>query len=300
MLIRMRSLVRVVEVLFPEREISHRKWSMRGSIVFFLVSVTFFYGVALFLPADGFIAFDWVHVFSQGKMPLFYPLWSRIVSNLNWPLLVSLSMTGILLATIIRSVHPVSSIATLLSLPVLWTIFLGQLEGLVVLGILGLPYLTPLAIIKPQVSFFAFGAKKTYLLAFLVWFGMSLIVWGWWPGRMFALDRFYAEGRYVQDIAIGWAGIFVALPMMWFSRGDVDMLMIGGAFVTPHLIPYNMLPFTTAIARIPPKSAVTACLLSWLPLSANWLGKSGWWLGWLYVIWLWLVLAYQRYSKDLK
>ncbi len=112
---------------------------------------------------------------------------------------------------------------------------------------------------------------------------------------MFAVNSYYAEGRYIQDISIGIAGVFVALPMFWFSRGDMDMLMLSGAFVTPHLIPYNMLPFTSAIARLKPIPAVIACLLSWLPFSANWLGSWGWWLGWLFVIWLWGWLAASRY-----
>ena len=71
-----------------------------------------------------------------------------------------------------------------------------------------------------------------------------------------------------------WIGAIAALPMLWFSRGDVDMLMISGAVMTPHLIPYNMLPFTPAIARLKPLPALAAAVLSWLPFSANWLGRG--------------------------
>lgn len=287
-----------VDFLFPEQKIFRRKYSLPELAAFFTLTALVFYGVGLFIPADGFIGYDWVHVFSQGRFPPFYPPWSLVVSRLNWPLLVGLSMAGIVLGTFLRSVHPISTVAALLSLPVLWTLFLGQLDGLVVLGLLGLPYLTPLALIKPQVSLFAFTAKKSYLFAFLIWFGISLVVWGWWPGRMLAVNTYYAEGRYHQDIAIGYPGILLALPMLWFSRGDMDMLMISGAFVTPHLIPYNMIPFTPAIARLRPGQALIACVFSWLPLSANWLGIYGWWLGWLMALWLWSLLALQRYRMS--
>ena len=285
------------DFLFPEQNIFARQWSRTQAVILFGVLTVGFTLVGFFIPADGFIAFDWVHVFAPAKIPPFYPPWDRYISLLTWPLLIGLSMAGITMATLKRSVHILSFVAVLLSLPVFWTIFLGQIEGLVVLGLLGLPWLTPLALLKPQVSFFAFGAKRSWVAAFLIWMAISITLWGFWPARMFAVNSFYAEGRYVQDIAIGWLGIILALPLLWFSRGDMDMLMIAGAVMTPHLIPYNMLPFTPAVARLKPLPALGACVLSWLPFSANWLGPGGWWLGWLFVIWLWMWLALRRYSK---
>jgi hypothetical protein len=77
----------------------------------------------------------------------------------------------------------------------------------------------------------------------------------------------------------------------------MDMLMASGAFILPHLIPYNLLPLTPALARVKPWQAGIAMVLSWLPFSANWIGPSGWMLGWFYVIWLWLCLAAQRYPE---
>lgn len=283
-------------VIFPEQEIYHHKWSLRQQVGIFLVFWAIFLGVGYFIPANGFIAFDWVHVFSNGRFPPFYPPWGELVIQwMNWPLFFSLSMASISLSILKRSKHVVSSIAALLTLPVFWTMFLGQLEGLVTLGLLGLPWLVPLMLVKPQISVFALGAKRSYVVFSLIWLIISFGVWGFWPARMFAVNNYFQEGRYVQDISIGLVGMVVALPLMWFSRGDMDMLMISGAFMTPHLIPYNMLPFTSAIARLKPLPALIACLLSWLPLSANWLGNRGWWLGWLFVVWLWGCLAVLRY-----
>jgi hypothetical protein len=294
---RQRSIFSVGEVLFPERNIFARRWTPAQSVLLFAGCAVVFTAVGFFIPADGFIAFDWVHVFAPGKLPPFYPPWARYVSCLTWPLLIGLSLAGIAIATLKRSVHPLSLIAVFFSLPVLWTVFLGQLEGLVVLGLLALPWLTPLALLKPQISVFAFGAKRSWLAAFFLWLVISVLLWGFWPERMFDVNSYYAEGRYVQDIAIGWIGIVIALPLFWFSRGDMDMLMIAGAFMTPHLIPYSMLPFAPAVARLKPLPAFAACIISWLPFSANWLGPAGWWLGWLYVLWLWSCLAWERYRK---
>jgi hypothetical protein len=286
-----------LDFLFPEQSIFVRQWTWKQSFLIYGVLTGVFTLIGFFIPANGFIAFDWVHVFAPGKIPPFYPPWSQYVNILGWPLFVGLSLAGIAMATLKRSVHVLSAVAVFPSLPVFWTIFLGQLEGLVVVGMLALPWLTPLALIKPQISFFAFGAKRSWIAAFTIWIVISLLIWGFWPARLFAVNSYYAEGRYVQDIAIGWIGIIVALPMFWFSRGDMDMLMIAGAFMTPHLIPYNMLPFAPAIARLKPLPAFAACILSWLPFSANWLGPWGWWLGWLFVLWLWIGLAVKRYRK---
>jgi hypothetical protein len=125
---------------------------------------------------------------------------------------------------------------------------------------------------------------------------VSFVIWGFWPVKLLTAVGYYGSEGYVQDIAIGFWGIPVAVVLLWFSRGDMDMLMAAGVFGTLHLIPFNLLPLTPAIARLRPPAAAVACLLSWLPLGANWLGPWGWWLGWLFVIWLWLNLAADRYG----
>jgi len=47
------------------------------------------------------------------------------------------------------------------------------------------------------------------------------------------------------------------------------MLMLSVAFTTPHLIAYNLLPLTPALARFRLRAALLGCFFSWLPLSDN-------------------------------
>lgn len=287
---------RKLDFLFPKVAVEARNLSGRAAwIVFISLAVVFSVMGSLARP-NGFVGFDWFYFFGPGHVPAFYPPWDQFVTLLGWPLMCGLSLAALCLAIIRRAVHPVSAACALLALPVLWTLFLGQLEGLVILGLLALPWLTPLALLKPQISFFAFGARKSYLVGAVIWIVVSLLVWGFWPQRMFAFASYYPEGRYPQDIAIGWAGLVLAVPLFWYSRGDMDMLMLSGAFATPHLIPYNLMPLTPAIARLKPLPALLIFILSWIPLSANWLGPSGWWLGWLFVGGLWITLAHQRHA----
>lgn len=287
-----------IAILFPEQHIDQRELTCLQSLGFLAVFALVFYIAGLFFRPGEYVGFDWVNFFSSDRFLPFYPPWVSMVRWLNWPMLIGLSCAGIGLAVFRRSVHPVSAAAAVLALPVLWTLFLGQLDGLVLFGLLGLPWLTPLVLLKPQVALFGFAAKKQYAVGLALWFIFSLIIWGWWPGSMLAANSFHAEGRFVQNIAIGWAGVILALPMAWFSRGDIDMLMLSGAVMTPYLIPYNMLPFAPAAARLRPWQAILACLFSWLPFSANWLGNGGWWLGWIYVFWLWGCLAMKRYGSN--
>lgn len=74
--------------------------------------------------------------------------------------------------------------------------------------------------------------------------------------------------------------------------------MASGVFVSPDVIFYNLLPITPAIARLRPRAAAIALLLSFLTLSSNWFGPLGWWLGWGVVPWVWLNLAAQRYPDS--
>jgi len=287
-----------LRVFFPEEEIYARSWPWQHQVMGFAFLFALFCILGYFIPANGFVAFDWVHFFSRGHIPPFYPPWDAwAVRWLTWPVFFGLSMAAISISIIKRSRHAVSGIAASLTLPVFWAMFLGQLEGLVVLGLLGLPWLTPLALLKPQVSLFAFGARRNYVLAALLWVSISLILWPGWPLRMLATNHYYAEGRYPQDISLGLRGALLAVPMMWFSRGDMDMLMVSGAFMTLHLLPYNMLPFVPAVARLKPEVAVVLAALSWLPLLSNWMGKEGWWLGWIFAAGLWGALAQQRYFQ---
>jgi hypothetical protein len=150
-------------------------------------------------------------------------------------------------------------------------------------------------LIKPQVAIFALGARRSYILAFLLVFGISLLIWPNWLAVMLNVYSFFGEERFVQNIGLGWWGLPLFLVTVWFSRGDMDMLMASGAFISPYLILYNLLPLTPAVARLQPRAAILALVLSYLTLSANWLGPKGWWLGWFFVAWLWINLAARRY-----
>jgi hypothetical protein len=283
-------------VLFPERRIYRRQLSPLRLGALFVLCTALLSAAATFLPADGWIGFDWVHFFRDANPPAFYPPWTKYVSLLTWPLLVGMTLAALGLAAFLRARRPLNLLFVFLSLPVLWTVFLGQVDGLALLGLLAMPYTPFLVLMKPQVALFACAARKQYLLSILVFFLFSLVVWGPWPQQLFSVWQVHAEGRYANDIALGLWGLPLAAVLAWFSRGDADMLLLAGACCTPYLLPYHLVVAVPALARLSPRAAGLACLLSWLPLSANWLGPGGWWAGWLFVAWVWGCLAWERYG----
>lgn len=281
--------------LFPPVEIYARRPSIAVQLLGAAAATAVFAGLGSLIPQEGLFAFDWRLFQGEWEAQAFHPPWTGIILlSLTWPLFAGLSMTGVLLAVWKRAAHPISAAASLLTLPLFWTLFLGQMDGLMTLGLLGLPWLAPLALMKPQVTVFAFAARRSWLLALAGFLLLSFLLWGFWPADMIQALAFYEEGNYEQDIALrGW-GIPLALVLIWFSRGDMDMLMGAGCFATLHLIPYNLLPLTPAISRLRPGPALAACVFSWLPLLSNWTGPAGWWLGWVFILWLWGALAWQR------
>lgn len=291
-------LIKWLNILFPNQNIYRNEYSLVSQFGLLLIFSAIFSIGGYILPADGFIGFDWIHFFEPVELPAFYPPWAELlVSLLTWPLLIGLTLGGISLSIIKRSIHPVSGIVAFFTLPLFWTLFLGQIDGIVTLALLGLPWLAPIALVKPQVTIFAFLARRSYLIGLTTCLLVSFAIWGFWFQDMFSVWTIHEEGKYVNDIALGLWGVPISLVLLWFSRGDMDMLMAAGVFSTPYLLPYNLIPLIPAISRLNPPSAIFASLVSWLPFLANWV-DGGWYFGWAFIIWIWFQLAKSRYPES--
>lgn len=267
-------------------------------VVFVMVTAI----VDLYVPAVPPLGYDWRHCFSIGA-PAFYPPWASYITGLlTWPLLCGITLGAVSCAILKHRGHLVSSAAALLSLPVWWTLFNGQLDGIVLLGLLALPYAMPLATLKPQIAIFALLTQRKHVIALAVVLVISLLIWGPWPLDMNGrnIQEHTGYGLHPRVASLGLLGIPIGLVLLWLSRGDPEMMMLAGSFVTPYWTFLSLLPATPAIARLSPKRAVVALILSWLPFSANWLGPAGWWFIWVFVSWLWLCLYLQRKQTSLE
>lgn len=285
---------RIDSALFPDIPDQNRSLPLWQYLLFVLAGVAVFSFIGSFLPATGFWGYDWIYYFSTGEREpglAYYPPWVTYLRYLPWPVLIGLTFTGLALALYQRRASPLVMVVAFVTLPVLWVVFLGQIEGLVLLGLTGLPWLVPLAVIKPQVAYFAFLARKQYFLALLVWFAISIAIWGLWPFDMLKISAFTGMPH---DINLWPWSLPLVIILLWLSRGDIDLLMLAGTFLLPYLHPYHYFVVVPALARVEKWVAVLAAAISWLPLLANWLGPRAWFLGHLFPLLLWLNLYAKR------
>ncbi|HXV97013.1 MAG TPA: hypothetical protein VEC93_01220 [Anaerolineae bacterium] len=281
---------------FPDLPRPTRSMPVWQYLLFVIVGVAVFSFVGSFLPPTGLIGFDWLNFFSTPEQEAglsYYPPWIKYVSYLSWPVLLGLTFTGLALALYQRRASLLVIILAFLTLPTLWVVFLGQVEGIVLFGLTGLPWLVPLITIKPQVGYLAFLARKRDLAVLLIWLALSIVIWGPWPLNMLTISNFTAWEQ-PHDISLWPWSLPLFVILLWFSRGDEDMLMLAGMFALPYLHSYHYFVVLPAMARVTQWVAVAVAVISWLPLLANWLGPWAWQLGHLFPIILWLNLYFQR------
>ncbi len=266
---------------------SHLRRHPRRLILLWLTLTLVFSGAATLLPVAPPFAYDWRHFFQNPQqVPAFYPPWTRwILLGLRYPTLLGLTLATFLVAVLLRARSVGSAVLALFNLPLFWVMFLGQLDGLALLGTLGLPWSLPLVFVKPQVAAFAVFARRRTLVYATLFLGLTLLLWGPWPLRLLT---YHADpAAWPQDIALGWRGFPLFLLLVWkMPRDDMDWWMLAGTTVTPALIPYHLLPLMPAMARLPLLWAAGVALASWFPLLANWWGPWAWHLGWVSVFFL--------------
>ena len=262
-----------------------------GGVIIFIV----LYSIGSFIPTG----FDWQIFFGAGRAPAFFVPWVHwILPFLNWSLVVALTIIALGWATWKRKGSPLTLFLVLTSLPTMWTLFLGQIDGLALLGLLLMPFGVPLALLKPQLTTFAMFKNRQWFIAAAIFGIVSVLIWGWWPLNLIARTGSEWKEIQPQDISLfPWSIPFV-LPLLWFSRGDDDMLMSAGSLITPLLIPYHFIVIMPSLARVSLRWQIALWILSWLPLSANWLGPLGWRFGNIFSIVLWLGLFYARRNAN--
>ncbi len=263
-------------------KISKSKWL---PVLIWAFIFSLFYGVGLVIPPG----FDWYSFFGKGAVSQIWPPWTTVILKLiNWPLTVAITLFAIVFRGYRYNRSPIPIALAVLSLPTMWVLFDGNLDGLVLLGLLLMPWGVPLVIMKPQLAAFSLLAKKKWIIAGVIWGALSLVIWGLWPLRFTTVFSQGWKVEWTQDINLFPWGAIIALPLFWLSRGDEDLLMAAGSFVTPHLFPYHYILLMPALSRMSKFWMVLTWAISWTPLVANWVGAMGWHMGNVLGICLWL------------
>jgi hypothetical protein len=254
--------------------------------ILWIVLFAMFYVALRLVPLDQPLLFyDWRVVFRGAESLPHYPPWTWwIVRLLDLPALLAITLASYAVAVLIRARSAASAALTFLCLPLWWTMFLGQLEGFALLGVLGLPWLVPLVLMKPLVAAFALLSRWKWTVIALGFGVASLLVFGLWPIDLIAYNLSVWE-PWQQNIGLGLFGLPLFALLVWkMPRDDEDWWMLAGSTLLPYLIPYHWLPLMPAAARLPWYWTLAVALTSWLTFASNWLGRWAWYLGWVSVI----------------
>jgi hypothetical protein len=314
--------------------------------------------VASFLPQG----FDYKHVFSTHSVPVFFVPWTDgLLYLLSWPILVSLTIMSLVVAIHQNGGPKWLVILAIFSLPTIWVLLLGALEGIALWGVLLLPYavpvklldrlgrrdqrwwirlllfgaatalaawilirdqgpnyhfansdvlgtqpqiglalllllpwVVPLVLLRPQLAAFVLLARRNWLIVGVGWMLLSIIIWGVWPPQLLLKVTPELKIAQPQNVSLFPWSLLFALPMLWWSRHDVDMLMANGSFIAPSVIPYYYMILLPSLARLPRKLALLCWASSFLPLTANYFGPAWWLTGNVFPLLIWLGLWRQR------
>jgi hypothetical protein len=230
---------------------------------------------------------DWRQYFSRAEtFPAFYPPWMRtLIPLFSWPLIFAISVTGMVWGVVQRGGRGWQVAAIFLTLPFWMWLFLGSFDGIVLLGVLWLPWGIPLVLAKPQLAAFALLAKKEWLIAAVVVAGVLFVFTGWWPGQIFLPQTGLPSHIVLAEHSDRWLNyslfplsLLVALPLLYLSRGDVDLLLAAGAVATPYVIMYHYVLLFPGMGRLNKRYLVICICLSWAPYVVRAVAPQSW--GW--------------------
>ncbi len=223
------------EVFFPQPVNTHEDLSLIKKTGLLIMVSGLASLLGFFLKPGGMIGFDWLHFWSTGINPPHYPPWnSWLLPFLNWNLMVGITIGGFTVLVISRFKHLPSAIASFFCLPFLWILLLGQIDGIATAGLVALPLTIPIALIKPQVTLFAMFSKRSIFIYTALFLLLSFAVFGFWPTSMMNVESVQTVHRAEQNIGLGGWWTVLALIGLWFSRGDMDMMMLAGTVALPY------------------------------------------------------------------
>lgn len=231
------------------------------------------------LGYDWFIYF-WQRDFRQypqwvewALAPLLALDWRTGFALLNAILLMSVAIGA---AREVYRVNPTStwqvrgnaSFAALLALltpPVFVLLWVGNIDGLALAGILIMPVGLLWLSLKPHLGLWATLARRSWVIWGVIFCVVMLIIFPGWPIRLLDSIGFRIQHPSAFGWAsLGWPMIPIGLLLLAFTPADPIMLMAAGSFLSPFLMPQHFILLTPAFGRVQGYWRVALWAASWL------------------------------------
>lgn len=135
--------------------------------------------------------------------------------------------------------------------PLVWAmLWLGQVDMLVLIGVIIMPFGVPFVLAKPQIGMWAvLNSRRDMLIAAAV-VGLSFVIWGFWPAvalnpAIFNPHPSLFGWHYTSPILALVGGM-----LLLFTNRDPLRLMAAGSLLSPYLLPYHFVVLLPVIGRV--------------------------------------------------
>ena len=250
-------------------------------------------GLAYLAPVEGS---DWVHHFKPRNM-VFIP-WTEILSIIlpDLPFLTGLTLTALAYCMWSRKATAWQMLAAFCALPLFWCVWLGQVDAIPMLGLALLPWGIPLALVKPQATvwyLWVWWRKRkdrwVIVLGTLAFLGLSLVIWGWWPGERKELPLTFFSSYNLSVWRIHWTlGIIFVIGALFET--DPERAMALGILASPYVQGNSFFILLPLLTRLKGWPLLAVWVTSWLGVLALFFGDDVRLLAMLFPLSLWLAL----------
>lgn len=230
-----------------------------------------------------------------------YPPWTfwilRPLTILPWKVGLSFQLSVMLMTVAVSASQGAqryweAALLALLTPPVLSLLWLGQIDGLAMWGLLCFPAGMIWALTKPNITVWALFARRQWVIWAVVLGAVSLLIWGLWPVRLLAArSMVYQHPSAMGWGNLGWPVLVLGLLLFPFSGRDPLRLMASGALLMPFVMPYHFLMLLPALGKVCGRRRWLLWGLAWVTLVATAIDGIPKYVAWSFPVAVWIMVS---------
>ncbi len=179
--------------------------------------------------------------------------------------------------------------------PLPWaTLWLGQVDVMLLLGLVSMPFGVPLLLGKLHTGVWAGLASRRDFLWCAAWGVLSILIWGFWPLPILTQTT---DLVLSHPITMGWRALSPALALLGailllLTDRDPLRLIAAGSFISPYMMPYHYLVLLPALGKTYGWRQVLLWATSWIFVAVMGIATPETkWLSLSFPLLVWIFLA---------
>lgn len=230
-----------------------------------------------------------------------YPPWTRWIlrplTALPWRLGLSFHLGMTFMAVAVGTCQGAerygeAAVLAVLTPPVLMLMWIGQIDGMAMWGLMFLPLGMLWALTKPNITVWVLFARWQWIAWAAVLGLVSILIWGWWPGQLLAARSECTLHPAAMGWAnLGWPVVLAGGLLLPFSGRHPLRLMAAGALLMPFLMPYHFLYLLPALGQVRGWKRWLLWLLVWTTAAVPAVGGITRYVALCFPIAVWVVVS---------